>query len=218
MSTKTKTRAFPIAVEGLPYVGVSLGLTLVSFFFHSVPFTVFSGVLFLFILQFFRNPERSGSTEEGAVLSPADGEIISIDTVQEERFLKEKAVRIAVFMNVFNVHVNRAPYSGTVRRISWHPGKFFAANAEKASLENEQNAILLETDKGKKILFIQIAGLIARRIICYAKEGDRLVKGERCGIIKFGSRVDIYLPQETRILVKLKEKVKAGATTIGMLP
>ena len=199
-------------------MGVSLGLTLVSFFFHSVPFTVFSGVLFLFILQFFRNPERSGSTEEGAVLSPADGEIISIDTVQEERFLKEKAVRIAVFMNVFNVHVNRAPYSGTVRRISWHPGKFFAANAEKASLENEQNAILLETDKGKKILFIQIAGLIARRIICYAKEGDRLVKGERCGIIKFGSRVDIYLPQETRILVKLKEKVKAGATTIGMLP
>ncbi len=205
-------------MEGLPYVGASLSLTLVSFFFHSVSFTVLSGIVFLFVLQFFRNPDRSGSPEEGAVLSPADGEIISIETVQEERFLKEKVVRIAIFMNVFNVHVNRAPYSGTVRRISWHPGKFFAANAEKASLENEQNAILLETDKGKKILFIQIAGLIARRIICYAKEGDKLVKGERCGIIKFGSRVDIYLPQETRILVKLKERVKAGATTIGMLP
>jgi phosphatidylserine decarboxylase len=209
---------FPIAAEGLPYVGISLGLTLVSLFFHSIPFIIFSGIVFLFVLQFFRNPNRSGSTEEGAVLSPADGEIISIETVQEDRFLKEKAVRIAIFMNIFNVHVNRAPYSGTVRRISWHAGKFFAANAEKASLENEQNAILLETDKGKKILFIQIAGLIARRIICYAKEGDKLVKGDRCGIIKFGSRVDIYLPQETRILVKLREKVKAGATTIGMLP
>ncbi|MBI3606015.1 MAG: phosphatidylserine decarboxylase family protein [Nitrospirae bacterium] len=215
--TKTKTRAFPIAVEGLSYVFIGLGITLLFYTLRLVPLTVFSGILTFFVVWFFRNPNRTGSQEEGAVLSPADGEIISIDRVQEERFLKDKAVKISIFMNVFNVHVNRAPYSGKVTRVAWQPGKFFAANAEKASLENEQNAILLETGGGKKILFIQIAGLIARRIICYVKEQDQLVKGERCGIIKFGSRVDIYLPQETKILVKVKQKVAAGETTIGVL-
>lgn len=209
---------WPVAIEGFPYIGISLGLTLISFLFHAVSLTVFFGILSLFVLQFFRNPSRSGSQEEGAVLSPADGEIISIELVQEDRFLREKAIKVSIFMNVFNVHVNRAPYTGTVRQILYQPGRFFAANAEKASLENEQNAILLETDNGKKILFIQIAGLIARRIICYAKEGDRLVKGERCGIIKFGSRVDLYLPPDFRASVKLKDRVKAGETTIGVLP
>ncbi len=215
--TKTKTRAFPIAVEGLTSVLIGLGITLLFYTLQLVPLAVFSGVLTFFVVWFFRNPNRTGSQKEGAVLSPADGEIISIDLVSEERFLEDKAVKISIFMNVFNVHVNRAPYSGKVTRVAWQPGKFFAANAEKASLENEQNAILLETSGGKKILFIQIAGLIARRIICYVKEQDQLVKGERCGIIKFGSRVDIYLPQETKILVKVKQKVAGGETTIGVL-
>ena len=215
--TKTKTRAFPIATEGFPYILGGIGLTLLSLFFGSNSITVLFGFITLFVLQFFRNPNRTGSQEEGVVLSPADGEIISVELVQEERFLKEKAIKISVFMNIFNVHVNRSPYSGVVKKISYSEGKFFAANAEKASLENEQNAILLETDKGKKILFIQIAGLIARRIICYAQEGDRLVKGERCGIIKFGSRVDLYLPPDSRVAVKVKDKVKGGETVIGVL-
>ncbi len=215
--TKTKTRAFPIAVEGLTSVLIGLGITLLFYTLQLVPLAVFSGVLTFFVVWFFRNPNRTGSQKEGAVLSPADGEIISIDLVSEERFLEDKAVKISIFMNVFNVHVNRAPYSGKVTRVAWQPGKFFAANAEKASLENEQNAILLETSGGKKILFIQIAGLIARRIICYVKEQDQLVKGERCGIIKFGSRVDLYLPQDTKILVKVKQKVAGGETTIGVL-
>jgi phosphatidylserine decarboxylase len=216
--TNQKIREFPIAVEGLPYIGLFTGLTLLSFFLGAISLTVIFGILTLFVLQFFRNPERSGSKEEGALLSPADGEVILIEPVFEERFLKTKAIKISIFMNVFNVHVNRSPYSGTVRKIAYEKGKFFAANAPKASLENEQNAILLESDSGQKILFIQIAGLIARRILCYVREGDRLVKGERCGIIKFGSRVDIYLPESSRILVKMKDKVKAGETTLGMLP
>ncbi|MHB8481810.1 MAG: phosphatidylserine decarboxylase family protein [Nitrospiria bacterium] len=215
--TKTKTRNFPIATEGFPYVFTGAGLTLFSFFLGPASLTVFFGLITIFVLQFFRNPNRASSQEEGVVLSPADGEIISIEVVQENRFLKEKAVKISIFMNIFNVHVNRAPYSGTVRKISYSQGKFFAANADKASLENEQNAIVLETDQGRKILFIQIAGLIARRILCYAREGDRLVKGERCGIIKFGSRVDLYLPPDSKVTVKLKEKVKGGETIVGVL-
>jgi len=214
---RAKTRGFPVAIEGLPYLGAFLGLTLLSLLFHSTSLSVFFGIAFLFILQFFRNPNRSGSEQGGVVLSPADGEVILIEPVQEDCFLKNKAIKISIFMNVFNVHVNRAPYSGTVRKVAYQKGRFFAANAEKASSENEQNAILFETDRGKMILFIQIAGLIARRIICYAKEGDILEKGERCGIIKFGSRVDIYLPADTKILIKLKDKVKAGSTSIGIL-
>ncbi|MBI1823910.1 MAG: phosphatidylserine decarboxylase family protein [Nitrospirae bacterium] len=216
--TKPKTRGFPIAIEGLPYLGLFIGLTLLSLFLDVIPLAILFGIFSLFILQFFRNPDRSGSQEAGAVLSPADGEIIVMEPVHEDRFLNAKAIKISIFMNVFNVHVNRSPYAGTVRKIAYEKGKFFAANAEKASLENEQNAILLETDSGKTILFIQIAGLIARRILCYVREGDRLVKGERCGIIKFGSRVDIYLPDASRILVKLKDKVRAGETVLGMLP
>ncbi|MBI1821414.1 MAG: phosphatidylserine decarboxylase family protein [Nitrospirae bacterium] len=215
--TKTKTRTFPIATEGFPYVFAGIGATLLSLLFGLTSITVFFGLVTVFVLQFFRNPNRKGSQEEGVILSPADGEIISVELIQEDRFLKDKAIKISIFMNVFNVHVNRAPYSGVVKKISYTRGKFFAANAEKASLENEQNAILLETDKGKKILFIQIAGLIARRIICYAKEGDRLEKGERCGIIKFGSRVDLYLPSDSKVAVKAKEKVKGGETVIGVL-
>lgn len=215
--TRAKTNGFPVALEGLPYCGLFLGLTLLAYLFHATILTSLFGILFLFTLQFFRNPDRSGSQEEGVVLSPADGEIISIELVHEDRFLLEKAIKISIFMNIFNVHVNRVPYSGTVKRIAYQKGSFFAANADKASLENEQNAILLETNKGKKILFIQIAGLIARRIICYAKEGDLLVKGERCGIIKFGSRVDLYLPADSNVFVKVKDKVKAGSTMIGTL-
>jgi len=213
--TKTKIRAFPIAVEGWPFAGIALGLTLVSYLFSFPVATFLFGAISLFILQFFRNPERQGSRDEKDILSPADGEVIGIELTHDERFLKDKAVRISIFMNVFNVHVNRSPCAGVVKKIVWSPGKFFAANAEKASLENEQNAILLEHSSGQRILFIQIAGLIARRILCYVKEGDRLEKGERCGIIKFGSRVDIYLPAGSEIRVRLKEKVKAGETTIG---
>ncbi|HXN06650.1 MAG TPA: phosphatidylserine decarboxylase family protein [Nitrospiria bacterium] len=213
--TEPKTKTPLIATEGVPILLFVFGIFLLSAVFGWVSLSIVSGLAVAFVAWFFRNPERRGTDDPKAVISPADGEIISIGPVKEERLLRDKALRISIFMNVFNVHVNRVPFSGKVRAISYTRGKFFAANAEKASQENEQNAILLETETGKKIVFIQIAGLIARRIVCYLKEGDAVIRGERCGIIKFGSRVDVYLPPDTQVLVKLGDKVRAGETVIG---
>ena len=215
--TKTKTKSAFIALEGVPYLLPAFGLFILSLVFHWTGFSVFTGMLTAFVGWFFRNPERHYDGNAPDVISPADGEIISVAPVREERYLKEKALRVSIFMNVFNVHVNWIPCSGKVLGIYYSRGKFFAANAEKASLENEQNAILLETEKGKKVLFIQIAGLIARRIVCYLEEGEMVVRGSRCGIIKFGSRVDLYLPPDTTLKVKLGDKVTAGESLIGVL-
>jgi len=176
-------------------------------------------VIALFCLYFFRNPQRRTPQETGAVIAPADGKVIQVDpSFYEARFLGTSMKKVSIFMSLFDVHVNRFPVSGVVRRISYHPGRFFSANRNKASRENEQNALFLETPSGQNILMIQIAGVVARRIVCWAEEGDRVVAGNRFGLIRFGSRVDIFLSPQSRLVVRPGDRVRAGETVVGYLP
>ncbi len=177
-----------------------------------------STLLTLFVIYFFRDPERRVPPEEKAILSPADGKVIQVEPCREERFLHGSAIKISVFMSLFSVHVNRIPLTGTIANSSYFPGKFFSANLDKASAANEQNALLIETAEGARILTIQIAGLIARRIVCWVGKGDRVVRGQRFGLIRFGSRLDIYLPQETRVQAHPGQKAYGGQTILGYLP
>ncbi|MBU2497956.1 MAG: phosphatidylserine decarboxylase family protein, partial [Proteobacteria bacterium] len=167
---------------------------------------------------FFRDPERRSPAHDKAVLTPADGRILDIRHVDAvNNPLKKPGVKVSVFMNIFNVHVNRVPVSGKVSNVTCHPGKFFSANLDKASEQNESNAITVETRDGREIVFIQIAGLIARRIACWVREGDQVLAGQRFGLIRFGSRLDIYLPDDTRIVAQSGQKVRAGESVLGYL-
>jgi len=172
----------------------------------------------LWVAYFFRDPERVGERGRQVVIAPADGKVIQIADVDEPAFLQGRAKRISIFMNVFNVHVNRYPVSGTVQYIHYNPGKFINAAADKASLENEQSSIGIESESGAKVLVRQIAGLIARRIVTYSKVGDRAVQGERLGIIRFGSRVDVFLPIDTPVDVSVGQITFAGVTVLAHLP
>lgn len=207
----------PIAVEGIPFVAIA-GIITVLFYVTGliIPAVVFFLVT-LFVIWFFRNPERRVPPGENNVISPADGKIIHISEVQENRILNKKMLKISIFMNVFNVHVNRFPLTGKVVDIVYNPGKFVSANLDKASLENEQNAVVLKTPAGEKIIFIQIAGLIARRIVCWIKKGQEAKRGERFGLIRFGSRVDVYLPVGTDVRVSLGDKVTAGESILAVM-
>ena len=210
----TKKR-WPIAKEGLPFLIPAALLALVFGLLGWSLLFLFGIVLTLFIAYFFRNPERKIPVLQNAILSPADGKILHVGEVEEGRFLKEKTLKVSIFMSLFDVHLNRSPASGKVIERSYHPGKFFVANAEKSSLLNEQNAIILETEDRFKILLIQIAGFVARRIVCYAKPGDLLKRGEIFGLIRFGSRVDLYLPPTVNPAVEVGQKVKGGESIIG---
>jgi phosphatidylserine decarboxylase len=171
----------------------------------------------IWVAYFFRDPERTGQRGEKVVIAPADGKVVQIKEVDEPAFHKGKALQISIFMNVFNVHVNRYPVSGNVTYVHYNPGKFMNAAADKASLENEQSSVGIESGRGK-VLMRQIAGLIARRIATYSKVGDKAEQGERMGIIRFGSRVDVFVPAGSRSLVKLGEITAAGVTVIAELP
>lgn len=217
-ASATRSLHAPIAREGVPFVLFGLGLSAAAFLMGGWGSALVPAAGTLFVAWFFRNPERHAPEGEGVVVSPADGTVIEIREEVERRFFHEGGVKIAIFMNVFNVHVNRVPATGRIVGIRHHPGKFFSANREKASLENEQNAILLEDERGRRIVFIQIAGFIARRIACWIGEGDRVERGQRCGLIRFGSRVDVYLPQGVEVRVSLRQKVRAGETILGVLP
>jgi len=212
-----KRERAPVAVEGIPFVVIA-GIISVLFFVADliIPAVLFSLVT-LFIVWFFRNPERSVPPGEKNVISPADGKIIDVREVQENRILNKRMLKISIFMNLFNVHVNRLPCTGKVVDIVYNPGKFVSANLDKASLENEQNAVVLETPAGEKIIFIQIAGLIARRIVCWLRNGQYVKRGERFGLIRFGSRVDVYLPVGTDVRVSLGDKVKAGESILAVM-
>ena len=212
-----KRERAPIAVEGIPFVVIA-GIITILFFLTEliIPALLFSLVT-LFIIWFFRNPERRVPPGENNVISPADGKIIHIGEVQENRILNKKMLKISIFMNVFNVHVNRFPLTGKVVDIVYNPGKFVSANLDKAALENEQNAVVLKTPAGDKIIFIQIAGLIARRIVCWIKKGQEAKRGERFGLIRFGSRVDVYLPVGTDVRVSLGDKVTAGESILAVM-
>lgn len=206
-----------IAREGLPFI-IPLGAFAIVFAFFG-----FKGLAFVFFIAtvfvtwFFRNPQRKTPEDTKAVISPADGEIIKIEDIFENDFLKAPTKKISIFMNVFNVHVNRIPYAGTIDSVHYNRGSFFPANLDKASLLNERNSVLIHTEDGKEILTVQIAGLIARRIECWVKEGMHVLKGERFGLIRFGSRLEVFLPSDSIISVKVGDKVRAGETQIGWL-
>lgn len=207
----------PIAAEGYPFIALFAFVTLVFAMLGWAFMTVLTLALTLFTVYFFRDPERVIPNEEGAVIAPADGRVIFVGEVPEERCLKDSAIKVSIFMSVFNVHVNRVPCSGKVVDMFYNRGEFFNAALDKASAQNEQGGILLETGDGKKILFVQIAGLIARRIVTYPKVGDLLERGARYGLIRFGSRVDIYLPREANILVQVGDRTVAGESILGYL-
>jgi phosphatidylserine decarboxylase len=213
----------PVAVEGYPFIAgfavATLLLALLGQFLHwgfFIPATILF-VLTVFTVFFFRNPERASPGDDSTVVAPADGEVIFLGKVIEPHTNAEFE-KISIFMSVFNVHVNRAPISGTVVDGFYTKGKFFDVRDERASFENEQQGLVLETASGLRMVVVQVAGLIARRIVCYAKTGDVLTRGRRYGLIRFGSRLDIYLPLGTRIDVVMGQKTVAGETVLGILP
>jgi phosphatidylserine decarboxylase len=171
-------------------------------------------LLALFVFSFFRDPERMIPSEPGAIVSPADGRVV---VVTDEENAGRPGQRISIFLAIWNVHVNRAPATGTIEKMEYRPGKFLAAMLERASLENEQNVFTLSTDAGEMV-FKQIAGLIARRVVSWKKAGEAVARGERIGLVRFGSRVDVWLPKEAEILVKLGENVKGGSSTLARWP
>lgn len=209
----------PVAREGIPFIIAGCLVTLILFLLGLRVLPVITSLFTLFTVYFFRDPDRKPEIQDRAVLSPADGKIIDIRELKDDHNpLGEPSLRVSIFMSVFNVHVNRVPVSGKVIKISYHPGKFFSANLDKASAENENNKIILETDDGTRLVTVQIAGLIARRVVCWINENDRVTAGNRFGLIRFGSRLDVYLPQDSQITVKQHQKVKAGETKLGYLP
>jgi phosphatidylserine decarboxylase len=216
-----KTRienSWPIAREGTPFILISAAATLFLYYIGLWVFSILLGIICLFIIYFFRDPERVNNEPSNAILAPADGRILNVQHLNDDNNpLGAPAKKISIFMSVFNVHVNRVPASGKILEIAYNPGRFFSANLDKASELNESNRITLETDSGVKIVFFQIAGLIARRIVCWIKEKDYVKAGQRCGLVRFGSRLDIYIPMKSRVIVKNRAKVRAGVTIIGYL-
>lgn len=207
-----------IVHEGYPFIIFSLITTIfVAFLGGNCWLILLFFLITAFVTWFFRNPERSFQDEDKLVICPADGKIIKIEDVELMGAFAGKFKKISIFMNVFNVHVNRAPYNGKIESIHYHEGKFLSANLDKASQDNERNEITIRTNEGRAIWTVQIAGLIARRIICWVREGDAVAKGQRLGLICFGSRVDLYLPEDSKISVKLNDRVKAGETPLGYL-
>jgi len=211
---------WPVAKEGVPFIVASSGLTILLACLGHLYVSMFLGVFAVFIIFFFRDPERRHDTgKEGAVLTPADGTILEVIHLNgEDTPVGRKAVKVSIFMSIFNVHVNRVPIGGIIEEIAYHPGKFFSANLDKASKENESNVITLKTAHAERIAFVQIAGLIARRIACWIETGDPVNRGQRFGLIRFGSRLEVYLPSDSNITVQVRQKVKAGVTVIGYLP
>ena len=205
-----------IAREGWPFLAIAIAVsTLASFalgWAWSLPFWLIS----IFILQFFRDPPRGIPEDARAVLSPADGRVVAVEKARDP-YLERDALKISVFMNVFNVHSNRAPVDGTVRQRWYHAGSFLNAALDKASLENERNALWLQTRTGQDVTCVQIAGLVARRILCYVDQGAVLGRGQRYGFIRFGSRVDIYLPPDAEAQAALGDKVYATESVLARL-
>jgi phosphatidylserine decarboxylase len=203
-----------IAREGWPYIGIlvllAILLALLSYnYYWLIPLG-----LALFVAYFFRNPERSIPTDEGLILSPADGKIMEINTVWEDRYLKSSAIQVRIFLSLFNVHVNRVPFPGRVEWLSRSGSTYLPAYKKEAGTSNVSNYVGIHSAKGK-IMVVQITGLVARRLVCWLKLGDQVQSGERLGLIKFGSCTELYLPVSTEILVQPGEKVRGGETIIG---
>lgn len=207
----------PVAKEGYPFIFYSVFITFISAILGYPSVSLILLAITTFILMFFRDPERIIPEGDDIVLSPADGKIIVSELVRDVRFSEDELLKISIFMNVFNVHVNRNPLSGVVSRVRHVPGAFLAADNDQAHLKNEYCAVTVTDRHNKEITFVQIAGLIARRIVCWLEPGDTIIQGRRFGLIRFGSRVDIYLPKESQTAVSPGQKVTAGETILAHL-
>lgn len=204
------------AREGWPFMGITLALAILTTLFCNGWLAFVFWILFVFVAQFFRDPAREMTQDPDAVVSPVDGRVIKIVETQCP-YTNEKTKMISIFMNVFNVHSQKAPVAGVIEKIEYFPGKFVNADLDKASSENERNAVTVRSDGGWKICFVQVAGLVARRILCYKMIGDRLQRGERYGFIRFGSRVDVYLPLAAQVKVSIGQKVTGVSSVIARL-
>jgi phosphatidylserine decarboxylase len=207
----------PVARQGAPIIALGLGLAVLLGWLGSRVGLSLAGLFALFALSFFRDPERVSPNGKGIIIAPADGRVLLVEEQVNGPVVAERALKISIFMSVFNCHVNRIPLDGVIGGIDYRPGKFFAAHQPRASKQNEQNILRLQTDRGDPVTVVQIAGLIARRIVCWVRSGDRVSAGDRFGLIQFGSRVDLYLPPETRITLKRGDRTKAGLTVVGYL-
>ena len=205
-----------IAKEGWPYLALVGAITLLVHYLGGITWSWPLWIIFIFVLQFFRDPQRIAALGRDLVLSPADGRIVVVEKANDP-YAGREALKISVFMNVFNVHSNRSAVSGLVKEIQYFPGKFINADLDKASTENERNAVVIDAN-GQIVTLVQVAGLIARRILCYIQVGDRLKAGERYGFIRFGSRVDVYLPLTAEPLVSVGDKVFATNTALARVP
>ena len=207
-----------ILITILILIGINLGvhhLTPPPFLYFSIP----ASLIFLYlIVQFFRVPKRIVSVSEGKVICPADGKVVVIEETTETEYLKDKRIQVSIFMSPLNVHVNWYPVSGLVKYFKYHPGKYLVAWHPKSSTDNERTTVVVETASGIPVLFRQIAGAVARRIVCYAKENDAAEQGTEFGFIKFGSRVDVFLPLGSEIKVNIDDKVQGSQTILALLP
>lgn len=214
-ANRMKEPRIPVAREGYPFILFSgfaaLILAMLEITYAAIPLLILTG----FVLWFFRDPDRIQPDDENAFVSPADGKVIIAEKVHDERFMHKEVIKISIFMNVFNVHVNRFPFKGTVKQVMLKPGRFYSADTEKGALHNEYCALQVATENDMEYCVVQVAGLIARRIVCWTEKGDSLNTGERYGLIRFGSRVDLYLPANFELTITKGDKVRAGETVLG---
>jgi phosphatidylserine decarboxylase len=210
--------AFPVASPGYPLIFSAAFVTLIFALLGMTYLTLLALVVTFCFCGFFRDPDRVIPDQAGGIVSPADGKVILVGKVDRTSFYDGSCQKISIFMSVFNVHVNRIPFDGSVKEVRHRSGKFLAANLDKASLQNEHNAVFLETEDGHRLCVVQVAGLIARRIICKIQPGDPMIRGQRYGLICFGSRLDVYLPEDVEIKVAVGDNVRAGASIIGQFP
>ncbi|TLY38460.1 MAG: phosphatidylserine decarboxylase family protein [Nitrospirae bacterium] len=211
-----RARSWPVAREGVPILAATTAAGVATIALGWWAMTAVVGLVTLFTAWFFRNPARHIPEGDNLIVSPGDGRVLTVVQEQEPRYLKERAVRVSIFLNPLNVHINRTPCAGKVSAIGHFPGKFMVASRAGATLENEQTAVLIETEDGHRVLCVQVAGYVARRIICWLTEGERVARGERYGLIQFGSRMDLYLPVTTHLKVRPGDHVCGGESVIGV--
>jgi phosphatidylserine decarboxylase len=213
-----KEPQIPMAREGYPFIVFTAFATLI---FALLEYELIAAILLFltgFVFYFFRDPERIIPDAEDGVVSPADGKVILVEKIFDDRFVHEHVYKVSIFMSIFDVHVNRLPFAGEVEKIQYESGSFYAANTDQGGLANEHCAVILSTAKDFRYAVVQVAGLVARRIVCWAEKGDKIERGSRFGLIRFGSRVDIYLPQQMQLEVRSGQRVRAGETVIGYIP